>query len=132
MNLFLGIASLLVADNHDRLTHKSCQAANDGMIIGKIPVAMKLFEVGEEMLDIIERVGALRMPGNLGNLPRGELRIDTAGKRLAFLLQTVNFCRNIHRRIVLGKTQLLDFCFKLSDGLLEIQEGNFHGIRASF
>src|SRR6185437_17028333 len=63
MNIFLGIASLLVADNHDRLTHKSCQAANDGMIIGKIPVAMKLFEVGEEMLDIIERVGALRMPG---------------------------------------------------------------------
>ena len=80
MNLFLGVTAFLVTDDHYRLTLKSRQPANDGMIIGKTPVAMKLFEIGKQMLDIIERIRTLGMPRDLRNLPRRKLGVYAVGK----------------------------------------------------
>ncbi len=123
---FLGVAAFLVADDHHALAVETGQTTNDGRIIRIIAVAMQLFEIGKQMLDVIQRIGALRVARNLRNLPGRELGVDILGQRLAFLLQPANLVGNIEGRIILHITQLLDLVLQFGDRLLEIQKGNFH------
>ena len=61
---------------------------------------MQLFEVGEQGLDVIERIGPLRMPGQLGDLPSRQIGKDLLGQRLAFGLEPGDLFREIDRRAI--------------------------------
>ena len=123
---FLGVAAFLVADDHHALAVEPGQTADDGGIVRIITVAMQLFEIGKQVLDIIQRIGTLRVARNLRNLPRRELGVNILGQRLALLLQSADLIRDIKCGIILHIAQLLDLALQLGDRLLEIQKGNFH------
>jgi hypothetical protein len=69
VDLFLGVAPLLVANDHHRLAVEARQPADDGMVVGKGAIAVQFLEIGEDVLDVVERVGPLRMARHLGDLP---------------------------------------------------------------
>ena len=68
-DFFLGVATLLVADHHHRLPIEACQTTDNSIVICKSTVAVQLFEIGEHVLDIIQRIGALRVARHLGDHP---------------------------------------------------------------
>ena len=53
-----------------RPSKKRRHAADNGWIVAIKAVAVNLFEIGEQALDVIECVRALRMAGELHPLPR--------------------------------------------------------------
>ena len=57
-DLLLGVAALLVADDQHRLPLVVGEAGDDGVIVGEAAVAVDLDEVGEQPLDVVERVRA--------------------------------------------------------------------------
>ncbi|ODV09808.1 MAG: hypothetical protein ABT20_09930 [Rubrivivax sp. SCN 70-15] len=97
------------------------------MIVGKGAITVQFFEIGEQVLHVIERVGTLRVARQLGNLPRRELGVDFLGQLRALLLQPLDLFRDIDGGIVLDEAQLFDLGFEVGNGLLEVEESCFHG-----
>src|SRR5215831_5007296 len=73
VELLLGVASLLVAEDHAGLSAKTRDAADDRGIVTERAVAVQLLETREDAVHVIERVRALRMARDLRDLPRVEL-----------------------------------------------------------
>src|SRR5579862_9871081 len=65
----LGVTALLLADHHHRTFFKPASARDDGMIVGETAVAVQLFEIGKQTLDIVERVRALGVTREKHALP---------------------------------------------------------------
>ena len=59
-----------MADDHDFFAMKARHTANNGRVIGKSAVAVNLGPISENPFNVIESVGALRMAGQFGFLPR--------------------------------------------------------------
>jgi hypothetical protein len=104
-----------VTDDHHRLAVEARQSADDGVIVGKRAVAVQLFEIGKDQLQVIERIRPLRMPRDLRNLPRSELGVDLLGQRLALLLKLGDLFGDIDRSIVLRRTQRFDLAFEVGN-----------------
>ena len=85
-------------------------------------IPVQLNEVGEYLIDIVKRVRALGMPGDFGDLPRGQIAVDIFGELLAFLRQLFDFSRNINSGLSLHVAQLFNLVFEIGNGLLEIEE----------
>ena len=85
-----------------------------------------LLEIGEHVLDVVERVGALRVAGDQRALPRRELGVDVLGQRLALDFEPGDFLGDIDRGVVLDEAKFLDLRLQFRDRLLEIQKGCFH------
>src|SRR5204862_1901487 len=79
----LRVAALLVADDDDRLALEAREAADERMIVRVHAVAVQLVEVGEAALEVVERVGTLRVACELCDLPRAQVREDAPSERLA-------------------------------------------------
>ena len=45
------------------------KTANQGLIVGEQTISMELIEVGEDMLEVVQRIGTQRMPGDLSYPP---------------------------------------------------------------
>jgi hypothetical protein len=118
----LGVATLLMAEHHAGLAVEARQAADDRLVVGERAVAVQLLEVGEHLVDVVERVRALRMACDLRHLPGRQARIDVLGEEQALLAQPVDLLGDVDRRLVLHVTKLFDLRFELGDGLLEIEE----------
>ena len=116
-----------MADDHAGLAVEAGEAADDGLVIAKIAVAMQLFEVREHMFHVIKGIRPLGMTRDEGDLPRRELAVDVLGQGLALDFQAADLFRDIHRRIVLDEAQLLDLGFQLGHRLFEFEKGRFHG-----
>jgi hypothetical protein len=101
---------------------ETCQPADDRLVVGKRTVAVKLLEIGEQRLDIIQRVRALRMTRHLRYLPWRQLAIHVLGQCLALFRQARDLVRDIQGRIVLHVPQLLDLVFQFRYGTFKIQE----------
>ena len=82
---------------------------------------------GEEGVEVVERVGPLRVTRHLRDLPRVQLAVDFLRQRLALLLQARDLLGDVERGIVLHEAQLLDLGLELGDRLLEIEKCRFHG-----
>ena len=54
----LGVAALLVAEHHAGLAVEARQAADDRQVVGECAVAVQLLEVGEDLVDVVQRVRA--------------------------------------------------------------------------
>ena len=124
--ILLGVAALLLADDHHAALVDRRQPADDRMVVGKAAVAVQFDEIGRDALQVIEHVGPFRMPGELDALPRGEVGEDLFLGRLEFFLNGVNLRREIDLLFgglfLQGFERLLEF----GDGFLEFQRVDFH------
>ena len=93
-----------MADNDDALAVKTRQAANDGVVVGKMTVAVQLLEVGAQGGDVVEGIGTLGVAGNLRDLRGGEFGVDGFGQIAAFFLQTFDFVADVHGGFALDET----------------------------
>ena len=118
----LGVAALLVAQQHARRAVKARQTADDGQVIGEMPVAVHLDKVGKALAHIVQRVRTLDMAGNLGDLPGRQIAVYILGQLQAFLAQLLYFLGDIDRALGLHVAQFFDFCFQLGNLLFKIQK----------
>ena len=75
-DLFLGVAPFLVADDHDRLAVETGQAADDGVVVTEIAVAVQFDKLGEHQFDVVQGKGAVDVARHLGCLPAGKVGED--------------------------------------------------------
>ena len=87
----------MLAKHHAGRAIETGQAANNALVISKMPVAMHLDKMGEYLAQVIKRVGAFCMAGNFGDLPGRELAVDVFGELQAFLGQLIDLARDVYR-----------------------------------
>ncbi|MNC85118.1 hypothetical protein D3C83_06970 [compost metagenome] len=127
MDFFLGVPPLLVPDHDAGLAVEARKPPDDRGVVREAAVAVQLLEAGEEIVDVVERVGPLRVARHQRDLPGGELAVDFLRQRLALLLQARDLLGDVHRGIVLDEAQLLDLRLQLGDRLLEFKKCRLHG-----
>ena len=88
---FFGVTPFLLANDHASIAIEASQTAHNAQVVREMPVAMHLHKVGEYFVDIVKGIGALRVTGNLGDLPRREVTVDVFGELLAFFGELVYF-----------------------------------------
>ena len=115
-----------MADHDAGIPVEAREATHDRRVVGKHAVAVQLLEIREDVAEIVERVGPLRVPRHLRDLPRAELPVDVLRQRLAFLLELRDLRRDVDRGVVLDEAQLLDLRLELGDRLLEVEKCRFH------
>ena len=81
VDLLLGVAALLVADDQHRLALVERGAGDDGVVVGEAAVAVQLDEVGEQALDVVERGRPRRMARHQHALPRRQVLVELAADR---------------------------------------------------
>ena len=96
--------SRLAVDRHDLLAVETGHAARHGEVIAEGSIAVDLGKVGKEALDVIHRVGPLRMPREFGFAPRWVGRLVHALRLfwIGSLFHHVTFGRRCQR----GKSSL--------------------------
>ena len=87
---------------------------------------MQLIELGEDVIDVVQRVGTTRVTGQTGNLPAGQLAENIFSQRFAFVLQTRDFIADIQRIVITNQAQLFDFGLQVSNRLFEIKKIRVH------
>ncbi len=88
MDTLLGVAAFLRAEyQHFPAAAQPRHAADHRGIVAEAAVAVNLAEVGKDALNVVERVGPVRMARQLGALPRGQFAGHLALERLDALMQ---------------------------------------------
>ncbi len=126
--LALGVARLLVADDHHRAAIDAAQATDDGGVVRVGAVAGQLVEFLADHADVVQRVRARRMARQLGDLPRREVAEDLVGLELQLLAQAADFLIDIERLPMAGMAKLFNLRVQLGDGLFEIEEVGVHSV----
>ena len=86
VDTLLHVAGLLIADDENFLAVKAGHAANNGGIVAETAVAVNFAQVGENALDVVEGLRALRMAGKFRFLPGGLLGLHLFAQSMdAFL-----------------------------------------------
>ena len=81
----------MLTHDHASVAIEASQTAHNAQVIRKMPVAMHLYKVGEDFVDVIKGVRALWVTCNLGDLPRCEVTVNIFGELLAFFGELVYF-----------------------------------------
>ena len=85
------------------------QAADDRLVVGEGAVAMQFLEVGEDLGDVVQRVGPLRVARDLRHLPGASGWIDVSLVSCWLLWpQALDLVGDVDRRFVLDIAQFLD------------------------
>ena len=117
-----GVTPFLLTQHHAGIAVETRQATDDAQVIRKMPVAVHFDKVGEDVADVVQRVRALGVAGDLGDLPGRQIAVNVFGQLLALFGQLLNFFRNIDRRLDLHVTQFFNLGFKFGNRLLEVEE----------
>ena len=97
------------------------EPGDDRGVVAEAAVAVELAEPGEEPLDVVERVGPVRVPRELDLLPGRELGEELAREARGLLLEPAEL--RLERAIGAGElAQLAHAGHQLDDGLLEGQD----------
>ena len=126
VDFFLGVAALLMADDHDGQAIQLRQTAHDGRIVGKGAVAMQFMEIGQHQFDVVQRVDTLGMTGELGNLPGAEIREHRLCQLATLFLQFGDFFADVDLVIETDAAQLIDLGLQVGNRLFEIEEIEIH------
>jgi hypothetical protein len=130
LDLALGVASLLVADDHHRLAVDARQSTHDRGVVGIGAIACQLLEFIADELQVVEGVGSLRVARELRDLPGRECLEDFRGAKFQLLAQLADLFFDVERAAMAGMAKLLDLRFQFGDGLFEIEEVRVHAARA--
>ena len=115
-----------MADDHHRLAVQTRGTANDGRVIGEVAITVQFFELGEQVIDVVKGIGPLRVAGQTGDLPAGQIAEDAFGERFALVLQAGNLIADVQRVVVTNQAQFFDLGLQVGDRLFEIQEVRVH------
>ena len=88
---------------------------------------MELLKVGANRGDVIERVRALRVARQLGNLPGRQVGKDRARELLALGAELADFFRYVDGLVGTKVPELLELGLELGDRLFEVEKVNGHG-----
>src|SRR5207244_4015054 len=98
IDFLLGVASLLVANDQHVLAMETGHATDDGRIIGEAAVAMDLTPVGENALNVLQGIGALRMTRQLSFFPSIQVGVDLLTKGLHSLPKLLELLVSVRAR----------------------------------
>src|SRR5438067_5141574 len=90
IDLLLGVAGLLMANDQPVVAVEAGHAAHDGGVIGKPAIAVNLAPIGEDAFDIVESVRTLDVPGKLGLAPGIHVGVDLFAKGVDSLAQLMD------------------------------------------
>ena len=119
---FLVRSSLLVTDHQDLVPVQLGKPGQDGPVVAEVPVAVQLEELLEDQRQVVGRVGAVLVPGNLDRLPGIQMIVDLLGHVGQFAAQSPDFVLRF-RAAVSRAYQFLQAGFEFADRLLERQAG---------
>src|SRR5690606_27759468 len=125
-HLGLGVAALLVADDHHAAAVDAAQAADDGGVVGIGAVAGQLLELVADHPDVVVGVRTRGVARQLRDLPRREVAEDLRGAQAQLVLQGVQLGVDVDRRAVAGLAQVLDLRLEVGDGLFEVEVVRVH------
>ena len=120
-DFLLGLAALLLGEQHDRLALEERRAADERLVVVKLPVAVQLLKALEEGVDVVERVGPLGMAGDLHPLPRRQAGIDFLFRRLDLLFEGGNLAGKVEMVLEGLLVKLLKMLLEFAQRLLEFQ-----------
>jgi hypothetical protein len=124
MNLLLGVAALLRANHQNLFAAEACHAADHRRVVAKGAVAVNLAEVGEDVLNVIQRVGALGVAGQFDALPGIKIGARLTAQALHALMQRAQLALRL--RAARAGLKLLDQHLDLFELLLRLTSC-FHG-----
>ena len=121
-DVLLGVATLLLAEQHHRLVADAADATDQGLVIGAAAITMEFVPLIGEHLDVIEGAGALGVAGHLDFLGRGEAAedLDPSPGRQGF--QLVQLLADVHLGILGQLADLLDLLLQFHQGFFELQQ----------
>ena len=99
-------------------------AGDDGVIVREATIAVKLVEVGEEALDVVEGVRPAGMPRDEDPLPRRQVGVDLAANVVGAPPQRVDGPLALRRPR--QHAQRLDLLQQDANGLFEFQQLSGH------
>jgi hypothetical protein len=102
--------------------------ADDGLVVAEVAIAMQLVELGEDARDVIQGVGAQRVPRHLDHLPGREVGEDLLREPRALRTQFAELLRQVEFRVGTDQLQLLDLDLELGDRLFKVQVVRIHGL----
>ncbi len=108
-------------DNSARLAIETGKTAHQGGVIAEITITVHLEKIGEEHIDIVERIRAGLVPGQLRPLPAGQVAENILAELFGLLLQLLQFTGKIDviSRII---AQLVDLFSQFNQRLFEIKK----------
>ena len=104
----------------DFLAVKASHPANNRRIVAESAVSVNLAPVGENALNIIQRVRTLRMTRQFGPLPRVQMRRNLAAKVVHAIVQLLDLPKRF-RVLPLQRLQTRDLLFDFFQFLLRLQ-----------
>src|SRR5690606_36664166 len=118
----LCVGTLLLADNGNRFPAKAGEAADNGVVFAKMPVAGEWGEVREESLEVVEAMRAVWMAGDLLLLPWGRGPVAFAQGLGGALLETRNLFAHVDGFAAVGKLlEFEDLAFEVVDRLFKVE-----------
>ena len=126
LEALLGVASPLVADDHDRLAVETRPAGDDRRVLAIEAIAVQLDEVGEGELQVVDRERAPGVARHLHALQRGQVAVDLRPQLAELPLERRDLLDHAELPVAGEPLQLVDLLLELDDRLLE-----FHGCRSS-
>ena len=120
-DVFLGVASFLRSDHHDRLSVQLGKTAHNRRVVGKSPVSVKFQKIGEYAFDIVKSVRTVRVTRQLNSLPGREIRINGGLGFVNPLFQRFEFFRDFRIaaqgffQFGLPRSHLFDRFFKIQN-----------------
>ncbi len=112
----LGVAALLMSDQHDGNAFEPRQSPDDGQVIAVHAIAVQFLPIAENHRHVVEGVGTLRMARQLRDLPGRKIGKNAGGQRPALGLQALDLFRDVDAGIGADEFQLLDLRLELRDG----------------
>jgi len=112
----------VVADEHDFVAAESGEAAEEGLVIAELAVAVELAELAADHVDVVFEEGTLGVAGHLHGLPGTEVVVGFAeeggavGAQLAKLLGVIDLFGGLEG------LKVPDLGFELGEGLFELQD----------
>ena len=73
VQFFFGVAPFLMPNHHHAVSVKTGNAADNGVVVGIMAIAVQFLKIGAQRVDVVLGVWALRMARDLRDLRGGEL-----------------------------------------------------------
>ena len=115
------VVAFLVAHDHHRTPVEGADPRQHGGILAVETISGKRDEILNERRNEDRRVGARRVPGDLGLLPRAEFAIGLDEETVELRLQTIDLLDNIDAIVDRQPAKLLDLALEFDDRPLEFQ-----------
>ena len=120
LDVFLGGTAFLLANKHHLPAAHGRETANHRLVVLEAPVAVQLLEILAGKGNVIQRVGALGMPGDLDDLIRRQLGIDFGAERVSLFDQAFDLGGSVNLDFKGIALQLLDILLELDYRLFKI------------